>query len=143
MKRFAFIFGALAAIAASPSLAMAQEELPPAPDLPPSPVSSSLLDGVLLMSNESMIMLVAGVVLSMVSAVLFRQAWSDDIKAALFFLACVVFGLIYTLTLDDWNTADAGRRILLVLVAGTLFYQMFKGPMQTFTVRTDDALNRT
>jgi hypothetical protein len=135
------VIGVFAALL--PMAAFAQEELPAAPEVPPEPVSSSVLDGILLMSNESMIMLVAGVVLSMVSAVLFRQTWSDDIKAGLYFLICVAFGLIYTLTLDEWNTADAGRRILLVLVAGTLFYQLFKGPMQTATVRTDAMLNRT
>lgn len=121
----------------------AQEELPPAPEVPPDPVSSSVLDGMLLMSNESMIMLVAGVVLSMVSTIVVKQAWSDDIKAGIYFLVCLGFGLLYTVTLDEWSTADLARRVMLVFVAGTLFYQTMKGPMQTLTIRTDNAMNRT
>jgi len=134
-----FLFPLIAAL--MPAVALAQvtdgEALPPIPEQPPDPVSSSLLDGMLLMSSEAMIMLVAGVILSFVTSVLVKQAWSDDIKAGIYFAICIVFGLVYTLTLDEWNTADAGRRILLVLVAGTLFYQLFKGPMQAVTTRSD------
>jgi hypothetical protein len=137
-----FLFAFVAALV--PTVAFAQEDLPPAPEVPPDPVSSSVLDGLLLMSNESLVMMVAGVVLSMASGVIFRQTWSDDIKAALFFGACVAFGAIYTLAQDDnFSGADMGRRIILVLATGTVFYQLFKGPMQAFTTRTDAALNRT
>lgn len=142
MKRLtALILGAFAALI--PAMALAQEELPSPPEVPTQPVSSSVLDGVLAMSTESMIMLVAGVVLSLVSSILLKQTWSDDIKAGIFFLVCLAFGVVYTLTLDEWSTTDMGRRVLLVLVSGTLFYQLFKGPMQTFTTRSDVALNRT
>jgi hypothetical protein len=132
----------LAALLVLPVMALAQEELPPAPDVPPQPVSSSVLDGLLLMSNEALVMMVAGVVLSMASGVIFRQTWSDDVKAGAFFLICCLFGLVYTLAVDTWSWADFGRRILIIMATGTVFYQLFKGPMQTFTTRTDSMMGR-
>lgn len=143
MKRLtALILGAFAALI--PAMALAQgEELPPAPDVPPAPVSSSIFDGFLQMSNEAILMMVAGVVISLIMSIPLQQAWGDDVKALLVLIACVIFGVIYTLTLDEWDTADLGRRVLLIMGAATGFYLLFKGPMQTLTTRTDGMLNRT
>jgi hypothetical protein len=126
-----------------PALALAQEELPPAPEVPPGPTSSSLLDGILSMSNESMIMLVAGVVLSLVWSVVEQQTWSPEVKALGFFLACVLFGVIYSLAVDDgFNGGDIGRRILVTLAAGTVFYLTFRGPLNSLEARSDGWLKR-
>lgn len=142
MKRITFVLVSLIA-ALMPAVTFAQgEELPSAPEVPPAPVSSSFFDGFLLMSNEAILMMVAGVVISLIMSIPLQQAWGDDVKALLVFVACAVFGLIYTLTLDEWDTADLGRRVLLIMGAATGFYLLFKGPMQTLTTRTDTMLNR-
>lgn len=141
MKRLtAIIFGVFAALL--PVMAMAQGELPTAPEVPPPTDSASFFDGMLRMSNETLLLMVAGFVISLVMAIPLQQAWGDDLKALLVFLVCIGFGIVYTLTLDEWSTADLGRRILLVMGAATGFYIFFKGPMQTFTARTDNLLHR-
>jgi hypothetical protein len=126
-----------------PVAVIAQEELPEAPEVPPQPVSSSLLDGILSMSNEAMIMLVAGVLLSLVWSIFEQQKWSPEVKALGFFAVCCVFGVIYSLAVDDdFTSGDIGRRILVTLAAGTIFYLTFRKPLNSLEARSDAWLNR-
>jgi uncharacterized membrane protein YfcA len=137
-----FVVLASLIVALLPMMTFAQEELPPAPDVPPGVESASIFDGLLMMSNESLLMMVAGVVISLIMAVPIRQTWGDDVKAVAVFLVCVAFGAIYTLSLAEWETADLGRRVLLIMATATGFYLLFKGPMRAFTARTDALLKR-
>lgn len=143
MRRFV-AFMTVLFCALLPGVLRAQEELPEGPEVPPSPPSSSsLLDGMLLMSNEALIMLVAGVVLSLVWSIFEKQTWGAEVKALGFFAVCCIFGVVYSLAVDDDFTAgDIGRRVLVTLAAGTIFYLTFRKPLNALEARSDGWLNR-
>lgn len=145
MKRLtAIIIGVFAALL--PAMALAQEELPPTPEAPPAnPISASTLDGLLLMSEEAILMAVAGAILSVVYGAVSRTSWASDVKWLGFFAVCVVFGILYSfIATDDTGGWDISRRILFSLGSGVFFYTKFAASaMQTFTARTDTMLNRT
>ncbi len=132
------------AMTAMSALAQEDDALAAAPTDPESPVSSSIIDGVLLLSNEALILTALSFVSSILTSVFLRNDWSDDIKAAVYAVVSFGLALVYTLIgSDDFAAEDIGRRFLLAFVVGTIFYQMLKGPMQTFTTRTDSLLGRT
>ncbi len=144
------IFGALVALV--PAVAFAQDVTPtatavsgsiPNPENPPLPVSSSVIDGVLSMSNTSLYLFVIAGVLSFACAIVFRQSWPADLKTALFALSCLVAGAIYTyVDQDHWVTSDWIRRFITMAVVGTLFYKTFQSGLQRFSIRTDTTLKR-
>ena len=122
--------------------ALAQEEIP-APENPPDPISSSVLDGFLTMSNEMLVLFVGGIILSAVFTFFKNQAWPNDVKTVLFFLCCCVFGLAYTFYASDWSASDWGRRTLVTFGVGTGTFLLLKSGMQTLSARGDRILGRT
>ena len=142
MHKLSVLFSAII-LALVPGAILAQDEIP-STEQPPSPVSSSVIDGFLSMSNESLYLFVIAGVLSFLCAIVFRQGWANDLKAAIFAVICFAAGAVYTyVDQDNWQTSDWIRRGITMAVVGTLFYLAFKNPLRTFTLRTDHMIGRT
>lgn len=147
MKRILFAFAFLL-LALSPALAYAQDEVPndpiPVVENPVEQTSSSLIDGFLAMSSESLYLLIIAGVLSFFCAIVFRQAWPNDVKTLVYALVCFAAGAVYTyVDQDNWSSSDWIRRGLTMAVVGTVFYKLYRPAMQEFTVRTDGLRSRT
>jgi hypothetical protein len=149
MKRLTRLIGAMAAmVALVPMYAMAQEdEIPndpiPVVENPVEQTSSSLIDGFLAMSSESLYLFLIAGVLSFLFAIVARQAWANDVKTLGYVALCFVAGAVYTyVDQDTWATNDWIRRGLTMAVVGTVFYKLYRPAMQSFTTRTDAMLNR-
>ena len=145
MKRISTrCFAILAALfALMPMLAFAQDNIP-GTENPVPQTSSSIIDGFLAMSNESLYLMLVAIVTSIACGFIFKQTWNDDYKAGLYGVICLILGAGYTyVDQDHWSTTDWIRRFLTMAVVGTVFYKLYKPAMRALTVRTDEKMGRT